>query len=183
MFSFSQQAPEELVESARQGKDATWLSPNTQLASLMELCDQFIPDGEIAPVQMWQKVATALQAERMPVQNIPALQQSLGDIVECRGRGVGRRIAALHSPHNPHNRSAAALITSRLIMESVQLHHSMSSSSHTALPEHAPDPGRACIPAAYPAGPYLNNGDPATFAPVLSLALRKIKILPAPPIW
>lgn len=87
LFSFVSKPPEQLVDSARHGNDTTWQSPTTQLEGLMHLCDQFVPEGEIAPVQMWQQVTAAIQSQRLQLTNVPALQQSLAELVECRGFG------------------------------------------------------------------------------------------------
>lgn len=85
LFSFAPEAPENLVRDARKGRDHTWQSPANQMQSLLTLCGQVVLDNEIAPVQMWQRIATALGSKQMPLEKVVDLQSTLADYVECRG--------------------------------------------------------------------------------------------------
>ncbi|KAF2151616.1 hypothetical protein K461DRAFT_154180 [Myriangium duriaei CBS 260.36] len=85
LFAFADTPPEQLVATARSGQNSpVWTSPTTQLESLLNLCSQIVENNEIAPVMMWQSAMTALSTGELKLEQIPALQQQLGDYVDCR---------------------------------------------------------------------------------------------------
>jgi len=85
LFQFAPEAPQVAVDKARSGSDVSWQSPLSQLDSLLTMCQQFVPEGELAPVQMWQLVREAIATQTVPLETVPDLQQRLGGFMECRG--------------------------------------------------------------------------------------------------